>query len=75
MPLQTLAYLLPVLSLAIQRAELEYQTAEKKGRPHDVGTLQVMQLLYLTVNMLSMLLLSQARSALDTVTLGCGFLA
>ncbi len=37
---QTLAYLLPVLSLAIQRAEAEALALAADGRPHEAGSLQ-----------------------------------
>lgn len=43
--MQTLAFLLPVLSLAIQRAELEYQASLQKGSKQTPGTLQVWALL------------------------------
>lgn len=42
---QTLAYLLPALSLAVQRAELEYNTLQARGRPQDAGALQVILLI------------------------------
>jgi len=37
---QTLAYMLPVLSLAIQRAEAEALALAADGRPHEAGSLQ-----------------------------------
>ena len=40
--LQTLAYLLPVLSQAIQRAEEEFRTLQKQGKEHEAGGLQAL---------------------------------
>ena len=39
---QTLAYLLPVLTKAIQNAEKEFLTLQQQGRAHDAGTLQAL---------------------------------
>jgi superfamily II DNA/RNA helicase len=38
--MQTLAYMLPILSLAIQRGELELRQAASEKRQHTAGTLQ-----------------------------------
>jgi hypothetical protein len=34
---QTLAYLLPVLSLALQKAEAEFEELAKTGKAHQAG--------------------------------------
>ena len=40
--MQTLAYLLPVLTKAIQNAEKEFLALQQQGRAHDAGTLQAL---------------------------------
>ena len=40
--LQTLAYMLPVLSLAIQRAEAEFAELSRAGRPGEAGAVQAL---------------------------------
>ena len=40
--MQTLAYLLPVLSKAIQNAEAEFHALHKDGKGHQAGTLQAL---------------------------------
>ena len=40
--LQTLAYLLPVLSKAIQNAEKEFLELQQQGKAHEAGTLQAL---------------------------------
>lgn len=40
--MQTLAYLLPVLTKAIQNAEKEFLTLQQQGKAHDAGTLQAL---------------------------------
>ena len=40
--MQTLAYLLPVLTKAIQNAEEEFQSLQQQGRAHEAGTLQAL---------------------------------
>ncbi len=39
--LQTLAYLLPILSLATRRAEEEFVSLKRARKAHEAGTLQV----------------------------------
>ncbi len=36
--MQTLAYLLPVLTLALQKAEAEFEELAKVGKAHSAGT-------------------------------------
>ena len=40
--MQTLAYLLPVLSKAIQSAEKEFVALQQQGKAHEAGTLQAL---------------------------------
>ncbi len=40
--MQTLAYLLPVLSKAIQNAEKEFVALQQQGKAHEAGTLQAL---------------------------------
>lgn len=40
--MQTLAYLLPVLSKAIQNAEQEFTALQQQGKAHEAGTLQAL---------------------------------
>ena len=35
--MQTLAYLLPVLTMALQKAEAEFEELAKKGKAHTAG--------------------------------------
>ena len=42
MPMQTLAYLLPVLTKAIQNAEEEFLRLQQQGKAHEAGTLQAL---------------------------------
>lgn len=42
MSIQTLAYLLPVLTKAIQNAEKEFLRLQQQGRAHEAGTLQAL---------------------------------
>ena len=37
LPMQTLAYLLPVLTLALQKAEAEFEDLAKVGKAHTAG--------------------------------------
>ena len=40
--MQTLAYLLPVLSKAIQTAEAEFKSLQREGKAYEAGTLQAL---------------------------------
>ena len=41
-PLQTLAYLLPTLSRAVQHAEAEFEALQKEGQAYSAGALQAL---------------------------------
>lgn len=67
--MQTLAYLLPVLSLAIQRSEEEFVQLNRKGRLRDAGTLQA--LVVAPSRELAMQIVRVAQALLPTEARGC----
>ena len=66
---QTMAYLLPVLSKAIQRAEAEYESLSAAGRAHQAGALQA--LVVAPSRELAMQIVRVAQSLLPDRARGC----
>ena len=67
--LQTLAYMLPVLSMAIQRAEAEALSLAGAGRAHEAGTLQA--IVVAPSRELAMQIVRVAHSLLPPEARGC----
>lgn len=69
MSMQTLAYLLPVMSLAVQRGEKELQELQAKGKAHQAGSLQA--IIVAPSRELAMQIVRVGQSLLPEAARGC----